>query len=257
MLMVMDIGNTNTVIGIFRDYRLIQSWRIHTDPKLTEDEFNLLFLHFFSQAGIPGEAVRRVIISCVVPPMIHSVDAYCTRYLKIEPVWVTPNNIRIPILYHNPGEVGADRLVNAVAGFHKFKQSLIIIDFGTATTFDCISKSGAYIGGAIAPGIGISAEALFQNALKLPRVELFNPPENVIGKETTTSIKSGLLYGYTELVDGMVKRIKGEMKPARPKVIATGGLSGIIKQLSSEIETIEPDLTLQGLRIIAQNQMIR
>lgn len=249
--MVMDIGNTHTVIGIFQNERLLHNWRIHTDSKLTEDELNILFSNFFSQSDVPTEELEQIVISCVVPPMMNTVDSYCTRYLKIKPAWVTPDLIDLPIHYHNPEEVGADRLVNAVAAFHKYGRSLIVIDFGTATTFDCISEAGAYIGGAIAPGIGISAEALFQRASKLPRVELFNPPKSVIGKETTASMKSGLLYGYAEMVDGMVRRIKREMAPARPGVIATGGLSGLIKHLSSEIESLEPDLTLEGLRIIS------
>ena len=251
--MVMDIGNTHTVIGIFQNKRMLHNWRIHTEPKLTEDELNILFFHFFSQSGIqPGE-LEQIVISCVVPPMMNTVDSYCIRYLKVKPAWITPALIDMPIHYHNPEEVGADRLVNAVAAFHKYNRSLIVIDFGTATTFDCISEEGAYIGGAIAPGIGISAEALFQRASKLPRVELFNPPENVIGKETTASMKSGLLYGYAEMVDGMVRRIKLEMAPDRPGVIATGGLSGLIKSISSEIEALEPDLTLEGLRLISRH----
>ncbi|NOY70399.1 MAG: type III pantothenate kinase [Deltaproteobacteria bacterium] len=251
MLMVMDIGNTHTVIGIFHKNRMLYNWRIHTDPKLTEDELNILFSHFFAQSSIAPEQIEKTIISCVVPPIMNTMDSYCIRYLKIKPTWITPALIDMPILYHNPEEVGADRLVNAVAAFDKYRQSLIVIDFGTATTFDCISEAGAYIGGAIAPGIGISAEALFQRASKLPRVELFNPPKSVIGKETTASMKSGLLYGYAEMVDGMIRRIKREMAPDCPYVIATGGLSGIIKSISSGIEALEPDLTLEGLRIIS------
>lgn len=251
MLMVMDIGNTHTVIGIFHKHQMLHNWRIHTDPKLTEDELNILFSHFFTQSNILPEQIEKAIISCVVPPMISAIASYCIKHLKIKPAWITPALIDMPIDYNNPEEVGADRLVNAVAAFHKYRQSLIVIDFGTATTFDCISEAGVYIGGAISPGIGISAEALFQRASKLPRVELFNPPKSVIGKETTASMKSGLLYGYAEMVDGMIRRIKREMEPARPRVIATGGLAGIIKSISSGIEALEPDLTLEGLRIIS------
>jgi len=157
----------------------------------------------------------------------------------------------MPICYRNPREVGADRLVNAVAAYEKYRTSLVIIDFGTATTFDCVSEKGEYLGGAISPGIGISAEALFQRASKLPRVELFDPPASVIGKETAESMKSGLLYGYAELVDGMVKRIRKEMAP-RPRVIATGGLATLLGKLSATIEAVEPDLTLEGLRLISK-----
>ncbi len=248
----MDVGNTHTVIGLYRNDQLVDSWRVHTEPKYTEDEFHVLVSHFFSRKRITAEEIGQIIISCVVPPVIQMLDAYCRKYLVCAPHWVEAGSIDMPIHYNNPSEVGADRLVNAVAAYHKYKKSLIIIDFGTATTFDCISEEGAYIGGAIAPGIGISAEALFQRASKLPRVELFNPPATVIGKETVTSMKSGLLYGYAEMVDGMVRRIQKEMAPQKPEIIATGGLAGLIKTLATCIAAVEPDLTLEGLRIISK-----
>jgi type III pantothenate kinase len=159
----------------------------------------------------------------------------------------------MPILYSNPAEVGADRIVNAVAAYHRYRTSLIVIDFGTATTFDAISAAGEYLGGAISPGIVISAEALFLHASKLPRVELFAPPSAVIGKDTTTSIKSGLIFGYAGLVDGMVRRMQAEMDP-RPKIIATGGLAALLAAVCESIETVEPHLTLEGLRLIGDSE---
>jgi type III pantothenate kinase len=252
MLLVLDVGNTHTVVGIFRQDRLAAHWRLHTDPKRTEDELHMNMDWFFSRHGLRFSDVGKIVISCVVPPMIQTLDAYCRRYLHHPPHWIGPDVVKMPIRYRNPGEVGADRLVNAVAAYDKYRTSLIIIDFGTATTFDCISEKGEYLGGAISPGIGISAEALFQRASKLPRVELFDPPASVIGKETAESMKSGLLYGYAELVDGMVRRIRMEMEPA-PRIIATGGLASLIARLSETIESVEPELTLEGLRLISRD----
>jgi type III pantothenate kinase len=252
MLLVLDVGNTHTVVGVFKENKLEAHWRIHTEPKRTEDEFQMLMDWFFSKYDLKFSHIRKIVISCVVPPMIQTLDSYCKKYLRHTPHWIGPGVVDMPICYRNPGEVGADRLVNAVAAYDKYHGSLIIIDFGTATTFDCISEKGEYLGGAICPGIGISAEALFQRASKLPRVELFNPPASVIGKETSESMKSGLLYGYAELVDGMVRRIQKEMQPL-PRVIATGGLAPVIARLSATIEKVEPELTLNGLYLISKN----
>lgn len=251
MLLVLDVGNTHTVAGIFKEDRLVSHWRMHTEPKLTEDEFYLLTSRFFQQDGEKLEDIEQTVISCVVPPMMRTLDAFCSKYLDHRPDWIGPGMVDMPIRYRNPGEVGADRLVNAIAAYHKYRRSLVVIDFGTATTFDCISEAGEYLGGAISPGIGIAAEALFQRASKLPRVELFNPPAAVIGKETAESMKSGLLYGYAELVDGMVRRIRKEMDP-QPRVIATGGLAGLFGSLSETIESVEPELTLEGLLLISR-----
>ena len=252
MLLVLDVGNTQTVIGLFDEQCLAAHWRMHTEPRLTEDEFHMHLSHFFTRHGLDITSIRQTVISCVVPPMVRTLEEFCRKYLAHAPDWIGPENVDMPILYHNPGEVGADRLVNAIAAFAKYRTSLVVIDFGTATTFDCISEHGEYLGGAISPGIGISAEALFQRASKLPRVELFNPPNSAIGKDTAESMKSGLLYGYTELVDGMVRRIKKEMHPA-PRVVATGGLASLIGGLSETIEAVEPELTLEGLRIVSRN----
>ena len=253
MLLVVDVGNTNTVIGIFEKDQLICDWRIRSTPRITEDEFNIVISNLFQSKQIKPTDIEKTIVSCVVPPMMKILDDYCVKYLGHAPCWINAKSVQMPILYDNPEEVGADRLVNGIAAYHLYKTSLIVIDFGTATTFDVISSKGEYLGGAIAPGIGIAAEALFKRASKLPRVELFNPPETVIGKNTVHSMKSGIIYGYAEMVDGMVRRIKQEM-PAEPepKVIATGGLAPLMKNISNTIESVETGLTLEGLRIISQ-----
>ena len=251
MLLVIDVGNTNTVIGVFQQSQLLKNWRIRTERNATEDEFNILITNMLAQSAIHPEKISRTIISCVVPPVIENLDAFCKKYLSHAPHWVDAKSAsQMPILYSNPEEVGADRIVNAVAAFHIYKQSLIVIDFGTATTFDAISEKGEYLGGAISPGIGIASESLFKSASKLPRVELIVPPKNVIGKDTINSIKSGIIFGYAGLVDGIVRRMKKEMD-SDPKVIATGGLAVLLSNVSETIESVEPDLTLNGLKIIA------
>ncbi len=250
MLLVIDVGNTNTVIGIYEKDRLLQDWRIRTERNTTEDEFDVLARGLFSGGEFRPDMVTGTIISCVVPPMVNILDAFCRKYLGHAPLWVDPKtSAGMPILYSNPAEVGADRIVNAVAAYEKYKTSLIVIDFGTATTFDAVSAAGEYLGGAICPGIMISAEALFQYASKLPRVEIFIAPDRVIGKDTAGSIKSGIIYGYAGLVEGMVRRMREEMDPA-PKVIATGGLAPLLGRVCDVIESVESDLTLEGLRII-------
>lgn len=255
MLFVIDVGNTNIVMGIYRGNQLIKNWRIRTERNTTEDEFGVLAINLFSGSGINQSDIKETIISCVVPPIVNVLEAFCRNYLGHAPLWINAQSVtQMPILYHNPGEVGADRIVNGVAAFERYKTSLIVIDFGTATTFDAISEKGEYLGGAISPGIVISSEALFLNASKLPRVEILKPPETVIGKDTISSIQAGIIWGYAGLVDGIVKRMKAEM-PVTPKVIATGGLSPLIKDVSETIETIEPDLPLEGLRIIYETMM--
>jgi type III pantothenate kinase len=251
MLLVIDVGNTHTVLGVYEDRQLRNDWRIHTERNTTEDEFNVLINSLFSADNIYLTDVDKTIISCVVPPMVTILDAFCRKYLGHPPQWVDAKNCAgMPILLKNPAEVGADRIVNAVAAFHKYQKSLIVVDFGTATTFDAISQRGEYIGGAISPGIGIASEALFRKASKLPRVEIFVPPENVIGKDTIGSIKSGIIFGYAGLVDGVVRRMQKEMG-TDPKVIATGGLADLLSNVSETIEVVEPALTLEGLRLIA------
>jgi type III pantothenate kinase len=253
MLLVIDVGNTNTVIGVFKKSKLLKNWRIRTERNATEDEFNILINNLFAQNAVRHEDINRTIISCVVPPVIENLDAFCKKHLKHDPHWVdAKSTTQMPILYNNPEEVGADRIVNSVAAFHLYKQSLIVIHFGTATTFDVISEKGEYLGGAISPGGGSAAESLLKSASKLPRVELISPPEKVIGKDTANSIKSGIIFGYAGLVDGIVRRIKKEMG-SNPKVIATGGLAVLLSDVSETIENVEPDLTLNGLRLIADS----
>ncbi len=253
MLLVIDIGNTNTVIGVYDGNHLIKDWRIRTERNTTEDEFNLLITGLFGGSGIRLKDIDRTIISSVVPPMVTILNSFCLKYLGYSPHWVDAASYTgMPILTHNPAEVGADRIVNAVAAFDKYHSSLIVIDFGTATTFDSISEKGEYLGGAISPGIMISSEALFRKASKLPRVEIFVPPESVIGKDTAHSIKAGIIYGYAGLVDGMVKRMKAEMG-TNPRIIATGGLAELIYKVSDTIEAVEPALTLDGLKIISNS----
>ena len=251
MLLVIDVGNTHTVLGVYEDSQLRNDWRIHTERNTTEDEFNVLINSLFSADNIYLNDIDQTIISCVVPPMVTILDAFCRKYLGHSPQWVDAKNCAgMPILLKNPAEVGADRIVNAVAAFDKYRTSLIVVDFGTATTFDAISQKGEYIGGAISPGIGIASEALFRKASKLPRVEIFVPPKNVIGKDTIGSIKSGIIFGYAGLVDGIVRRMLMEMGTS-PKVIATGGLAELLFDVSETIEAVEPALTLEGLRVIA------
>ena len=253
MLLVIDVGNTNAVLGVYDGSELRQNWRIRTERNTTEDECNVLINNLFAAGNISVRHVDRTIISCVVPPMVTILDAFCRKYLGHVPQWVDAKNCAgMPILLKNPAEVGADRIVNGIAAFKKYGTSLIVVDFGTATTFDAISEKGEYLGGAISPGIGIASEALFREASKLPRVEIFAPPEKVIGKDTISSIKSGIIFGYAGLVDGIVRRMQAEMGN-HPKVIATGGLAGLLFEVSETIEAVEPALTLEGLRIIANN----
>ncbi len=251
MLLVIDVGNTNTVLGIYQDDRLLKHWRIRTVKDTTEDEYNILLVNLFKESAIKVAQIRRTLIACVVPSMVTILDAFCRKYLGHGPQWVDPKTAAgMRILTHNPNEVGADRIVNAVAAYAKYKTSLIVIDFGTATTFDVISEQGEYLGGAICPGVMIASEALFQRASKLPRVEIHEPPATVIGKDSISSIKSGIIYGYAGLVDGMVRQIKREL-PTLPRVIATGGLARLIHEVAESIEAVEADLTLEGLKLIA------
>ena len=252
MIFVIDVGNTNTVMGVYQGTNLVQSWRARTEQNVTEDEFHVLASNLFAMHGIDTGAFSKTVISCVVPPMMTILDAFCRKYLDQPPIWVDPRNCgAMPILYDNPAEVGADRIVNAVGAYDKYRTSMIIIDFGTATTFDAISDKGEYLGGAISPGIQIASEALFQKASKLPRVDILQPPDRVVGKDTISSIKAGIIFGYAGLVDGMVRRMAREIGGS-PRVIATGGLAPLMKDVSETIEFVESALTLEGLRIISE-----
>ncbi len=250
MLLVIDVGNTNTVMGIYDGETLVRDWRIRTEKNTTEDELHFLVSGLFARDRIDTARVRETIISSVVPPMVNILDAFCRKYLHHAPVWVDAKTAAgMPIRYSNPKEVGADRIVNAVGAFAKYPTSLIIIDFGTATTFDAVSEKGEYLGGAISPGIMISSEALFMKASKLPRVEIFTAPERVIGKDTAGSIQAGIIFGYAGLVDGVVRRMAAEMG-TQPRVVATGGLAPLLADVSETIDVVDGDLTLEGLRII-------
>lgn len=252
MLLVIDVGNTNTVIGVYEGDVLKYDWRIRTIRDTTADEFNVLANALFSDKGINRKNIGKTVISSVVPSAVPILNAFCEKYLGLTPLWINPDSVKrlMPILYNNPNEVGADRIVNAVAAYRKYNTSLIIIDFGTATTFDAVSEKGEYLGGAIVPGVMISAEALFQRASRLPRVEIFKTPEKVIGKDTIESIKSGIIYGNAAMVDGMVERMAKEMGTS-PRILATGGLAPLISKISKTIEKVEQSLTLDGLRIIS------
>lgn len=249
MLLVIDVGNTNTVLGLYQGEVLAHNWRIATDKARTGDEYALLLHELLRLAEVPFRAIKDVIISSVVPPTQYALETLCHKYIGRPPYVVGPGiRTGMPILYDNPREVGADRIVNAVAAYERWSCSLIVVDFGTATTFDCVSAKGQYQGGAIAPGLKISAEALFERASKLPRVELARPAQ-VVAKNTVQSMQSGLYYGYVGLVDGIVGRMKQELRDS-PKVVATGGLAGLIAGDSQTIDEVDPDLTLEGLRIL-------
>ncbi|OQY20350.1 MAG: pantothenate kinase [Desulfobacteraceae bacterium 4572_35.1] len=246
MLLVVDVGNTNMVLGLFTDDVLQHSWRIRTDYSRTDDEYAMLINDLMNFSSIQLNNIDAVIISCVVPPVLDALRRMTVKYFATEPYIVSSDmNTGMDVQYDNPAEVGADRIVNAVAAYQRFKCSLLVVDFGTATTFDYINGDGDYCGGAIAPGLGISADALHAQASKLPRVEIIAPPV-VVAKNTVNSMQAGLLYGYAGLVDGIVKRMKREVG-GNPVVVATGGLAEQIAQASESIDEIDPLLTLKGL----------
>lgn len=249
MFLVVDVGNTNIVLGIYRKRELLHHFRIGTNRQATVDEYGVLIHNLFTMSKIdPGE-MEGVIISSVVPPLMHVLEELCEKYLHQKPLIVGPGiRTGLNLRYENPREVGADRIVNAVAAIERYGGPLVVVDFGTATTFDCVDEAGNYLGGAIVPGIGISTEALYQRASKLPRIEL-EKPKKVIGRNTVHAMQAGIIFGYAGQVDGIVERICREMN-AEPKVIATGGLAELIASESKCIQEVNPWLTLEGLRII-------
>jgi len=256
LLLAIDVGNTNIMLGVYSEDKLELWWRISTNPDQTEDEYGVIIRNLFQQSGVDAACITDMIIASVVPPLRAPMEKMAKRYFNTSPLIVGPGvKTGLNILMDNPRELGADRVVNAVAGIELYGGPLIIVDFGTATTFCAISEKAEYLGGAIAPGINISTEALFQNAAKLPRVEVVKP-ERVIGKDTVSSIQSGIYYGFVGQVDGIVKRIS-EAFSKKPTVVATGGLAGLIAKESETLEEVNYFLTLEGLRIIFKKNLLK
>jgi type III pantothenate kinase len=264
MLLVLDVGNTNTVLGVFEartngsdttePRRLISHWRVTTIKSQTVDEYGVLFRNLFAMNKIEVSAVQGIVISSVVPPLDTTLREVCERYFQLKPLFIEPGvKTGMPVHYDNPAEVGADRIVNSVAAYEKFGGPCIVVDFGTATTFDVVSPKGEYLGGVITPGIGISADALFERTARLPRVDIRKPPR-VIATNTVNSLQSGLYYGYIGLIDGILERLIDELGKD-VKVVATGGLASLMGGGSKYIREVDDLLTLDGLRIIYERNL--
>lgn len=249
MILVIDVGNTNIVLGIYRGKELLHHWRLSTSLSATVDEYGVMVHNLLLLSKINEEEIDGVIISSVVPPIMHTIEKLCTHYLRKVPLIVGPGiKTGLNIRYENPRDVGADRIVNAIAAIDLYGPPLIVVDFGTATTFDFIDSAGQYIGGAISPGIGISTEALYQKTAMLRRIELVKP-KSTVGRNTAASMQAGIIYGFAGQVDGIVERMEAEFK-VKTTVIATGGLAELISSESKCIQHVNTMLTLQGLQII-------
>jgi type III pantothenate kinase len=253
MLLVVDVGNTHTVLGLYEAKKLVHHFRVQSERGRTEDEYHVLFVTLVQLAGVQVKDITSSIMASVVPALTEPIVRAVRRAFAHEMVVVGPGiKTGMPILYENPREVGADRIVNAIAAYDRVRAGVIVVDFGTATTFDCVSNRGEYLGGAIAPGIGLSADALFARAARLPKTEIVRPP-HVLGRNTVHSMQSGLVFGYAGLVDGMIERLRAEMGyPCT--VLATGGEALLIRNESKTIDDVDQHLTLDGLRILFERQ---
>lgn len=248
-VILVDAGNTNTVFGILRGGELVESFRLSTERDRTADEYGALLLPLFQRLGLQPEASEGFLVSSVVPPLHPAMERLAAKFFETHPVFIEPGiRTGLPIRYDNPSEVGADRIVNAVAARERYGAPVVVVDFGTATTFDVVNAAGEYTGGIIAPGISISAEALFAQASRLYRIDVKEPPQ-LVGRNTGGAMQSGIFYGYVGLVDGILRRLHDEL-PGLETVIATGGQAALIASGSEYIEIVDEELTLVGLKLI-------
>jgi type III pantothenate kinase len=258
MLLAIDVGNTNIVFGVFEDAALVRSWRVLTLRERTADEVGLMVLALFGHDRIDPSRIEHVVVASVVPPLTPSIVSMVKRYFSRDPLVVDPKtNAGMPILYERPGEVGADRIANSIAAYERFsarRLPIVIADLGTATTFDVVTAAGEYLGGIICPGPQIAADALFQRAARLPRVDV-RKPSSVVGRTTIGAIESGLFWGYLGMIEGLMQRIVEELK-SQVVGVATGGLAALIAPETRVFESVEPDITLHGLRIIWQRNRV-
>jgi type III pantothenate kinase len=254
MLLVIDVGNTNTVLGIYAGRESQGHWRLSTNRTYTADEYGILIRNLLSLDGLPSAAIKHIMIASVVPPLNGVLEEMASKYFRLRPLFLGPGTrTGMPVRYDNPQEVGADRIANSVAAFEKYGGPCIVVDFGTAITFDVVSEKGEYLGGVIAPGLGISAEALFQRAARLPRVDI-REPQSVIGTNTVASMQSGLFYGAVGLVDGILDRLSVALGK-HVRMVATGGQAALVASASKHKLPVEPSITLEGLRIVHERHL--